>query len=73
MTASFEKPAITLVDDRDMAQEVDPEKRGAVYTIDDIRVVGISDEDAAFYQSYTPEMRKRVIRKVRDTFHSLRV
>lgn len=32
--------------------------------IDGIRVLGLSQDDADFYASYTPEQRKRVVRKV---------
>lgn len=61
-TEPFEKPDIVMVDDR---EERDTEKVRTVQTIDNIRVLGLSEEDAQFYQSYTTEDRKRVIRKVR--------
>jgi hypothetical protein len=60
---SYDKPDIVMVDDRDMARD-DHEKAPVVHTIDNMRVLGLSEEDAEFYNSYTPEMRKRVIRKV---------
>ncbi|KAH7123322.1 major facilitator superfamily domain-containing protein [Dactylonectria estremocensis] len=47
--------------DRDMN---DPEKSTHVHTIDNIRVLGLSDEDADFYANFSPAQRKQVIRKV---------
>lgn len=32
--------------------------------IDNIQVLGLTPEDASFYQSFTPEQRKTVLRKV---------
>ena len=56
----IEKPEVTLVNDR----EADVEKKGQVHLIDNVRVLGLSEEDATFYRGYTPEERRRVIRKV---------
>lgn len=61
----FEKPEITMVDDIDMDSKiVDHEKAPKARTIDNIRVLGLSDQDAEFYDSTTPEQRKTIIKKV---------
>jgi hypothetical protein len=59
-TPIVEKPEVTLADDR----ENDVEKTRQVHMIDNVRVLGLSEEDATFYRSYTTEERRRVIRKV---------
>lgn len=59
----LEKPDIVMVDDREDAASV-TEKARNVYTIDNMRVLGLSEEDAAFYNSVTPEQRKRITHKV---------
>lgn len=56
-----EKPDIVMVDDREAP---DAEKAKVIHTIDNIRVLGLSEEDAQFYNSYTPKDRKRITRKV---------
>ncbi|KAL8310287.1 hypothetical protein RB597_010216 [Gaeumannomyces tritici] len=57
--------------DQDTVEQIDnasqdnsPDKAPVARTIDNMRVLGLTDEDAEFYASYTPEQRKRVIRKV---------
>ncbi|KAK4032961.1 putative transporter-like protein 24 [Parachaetomium inaequale] len=42
----------------------DGEKAAAVHIIDNFRVLGLTDDDAAFYNNFSPERRKRVMRKV---------
>lgn len=62
---SFEKPEIIMVDDIDMnSKVVDHEKAPKARTIDNIRVLGLSDEDADFYHGATLEQRKIIIKKV---------
>lgn len=55
-----------MVDDKEMDRDHnDPEKSAQVHTIDNIRVLGLSDADADFYANFSPAQRKKVIRKVR--------
>ncbi|KAH6887432.1 major facilitator superfamily domain-containing protein [Thelonectria olida] len=42
----------------------DAEKATHVQTIDNIRVLGLSNDDAEFYKSYTPAQRKKIMHKV---------
>lgn len=61
----LEKPEIVMIDDMDLDRKVpDAEKATNVRTIDNIRVLGLTDDDAEFYNNTTPEQRKRIIRKV---------
>jgi hypothetical protein len=54
-----------MVDDIDTDRKTpDHEKAPQARTIDNIRVLGLSDEDAEFYNNTTPEQRKQIIRKV---------
>ncbi|KAJ4308180.1 hypothetical protein N0V84_012250 [Fusarium piperis] len=54
-----------MVDDMDMECTVpDQEKAPQPRAIDNIRVLGLSDEDADFYNNTTVEQRKTIIRKV---------
>jgi hypothetical protein len=63
--AKSEKPDIVLVDDRDaLAANHDLEKSSQVRIIDNFTVLGLSEEDAAFYDSFTEKQRKQIIRKV---------
>ncbi|KAL7905818.1 hypothetical protein GGI35DRAFT_459436 [Trichoderma velutinum] len=64
-TAKVDKPDIVMVDDRDEHTNHDMEKSAQVKVIDDIPVLGLSEEDAAFYNSITEAQRKKIIRKVR--------
>lgn len=63
---SGDKPDIVHADDKaDMVDEnafdkAAPEAR----TIDGFHVLGLSDDDVEFYNNYTPEQRKRTMRKV---------
>lgn len=42
----------------------DSEKAPAVHVIDSFRVLGLTDEDADFYNGFSQERRKRIMRKV---------
>lgn len=64
-SAIIEKPEIELVDDR----EDDVEKTRRVHLIDNIRVLGLNEDDAAFYNSYSVEERRRITRKVSVILH----
>lgn len=59
-----DKPDIVMVDDRDDTNH-DIEKSAQVKVIDNIPVLGLSEEDAAFYNSITEAQRKKIVRKVR--------
>ncbi|KAL7814927.1 MFS general substrate transporter [Trichoderma aethiopicum] len=64
-SAKFEKPEIVLVDDRDaLPANHDLEKSSQIRIIDNFTVLGLSGEDAAFYNSFTEKQRKQIIRKV---------
>lgn len=60
-----DKPDIVMVDDRDDTNH-DIEKSAQVKVIDNIPVLGLSEEDAAFYNSITEAQRKKIVRKVRQ-------
>ncbi|TID00372.1 putative transporter [Colletotrichum higginsianum] len=62
--SAMEKPEIDFVDDREADDRSDAEKGPVVRTIDNIRVLGLSEDDAQFYANFTPEQRKRTTRKV---------
>lgn len=69
-----DKPDVIMVDELDRAQTVDDdEKARQIHLIDEIRVLGLSAEDASFYNSVTPEQRKRITRKVRRSEISSRI
>lgn len=61
---STEKPEIVLVDDNRDASDDVPEKAPHARVIDSFHVLGLTDDDVHFYDSYTPEQRKRTMRKV---------
>jgi hypothetical protein len=65
--ARIEKPEIVMIDDKDDIPTNDIEKTAQVRIIDSIHVLGLSEDDAAFYNSITQDQRKRIIRKVRNT------
>lgn len=62
--STTDKPEISFVDDREDDARSDSEKAPAVRIIDDVRVLGLSEDDAEFYANFTPEQRKKTIRKV---------
>ncbi|KAH6658015.1 major facilitator superfamily domain-containing protein [Truncatella angustata] len=53
-----------MVDNRDADNRSDAEKGPVVRTIDNIRVVGLTDDDATFYDNFGPDNRKKLVRKV---------
>jgi len=60
-----DKPDIIEVDNRSLERDAaDHEKATAIHTIDNIRVLGLSNGDADFYNSHTEKQRKSIIRKV---------
>jgi hypothetical protein len=60
---SAEKPDITMIDDRSI-DRADAEKGQNIRTIDNFRVLGLTDDDVDFYENFSDEARKRVVRKV---------
>jgi hypothetical protein len=62
MATPIEKPDITMVDDRSV-DRIDAEKGPNIHTIDNIRVLGLTDDDANFYLSFPEEARKKIFRK----------
>lgn len=63
--AKTDKAEIVMIDDKDELPTNDIEKTGQVRIIDSIPVLGLSEDDAAFYNSMTQDQRKRIVRKVR--------
>ncbi|KAF4468799.1 inner membrane transport yfaV [Fusarium albosuccineum] len=60
-----EKPDVVMVDDMDLdVKHGDAEKATQVREIDNMRVLGLTDEDADFYNNTTPEQRKTIIKKI---------
>lgn len=65
--AKIEKPEIVMIDDKDeIPTNNDIEKTAQVRIIDSIPVLGLSEDDAAFYNSVTQYQRKKIVRKVRS-------
>ena len=59
------KPEIFRVEDVSVERDgADIEQSSQIHLIDSIRVLGLSDDDADFYNSYTTAQRNRVTRKV---------
>lgn len=65
-STAIEKPDIVMVDDRSSINKPADAEKGTsqIHTIDNIRVLGLSQEDAEFYQNYTKAQRKKITRKV---------
>ena len=59
-----DKPEVEMIDQADTAMVEDLEKVAAVRVVDNFQVLGLSDEDADFYNNYTPAQRARTKRKV---------
>lgn len=59
-----DKADIAMVDDRSVEHGDPDDKHNASRVIADIHVFGMSDEDADFYETFGPERRKKLIRKV---------
>jgi hypothetical protein len=68
MTYKNEKPDVVMVDDAHI-DNVNLEKAPTVRQIDDYQVLGLSQEDADFYNSFTPKMRKKLMHKVKEAKH----
>lgn len=65
--AKIEKPEIVMIDNKDeIPTNNDIEKTAQVRIIDSIPVLGLSEDDAAFYNSVTQYQRKKIVRKVRN-------
>lgn len=65
MADRMEKPDVVMVDDLSVKNpSSDNEKAPQARTIDNIRVLGLTHEDADFYNNFTPKQRKTVINKV---------
>lgn len=65
--AKPDKAEIVMIDDKDEIPSNDIEKTAQVRIIDSIPVLGLSEDDAAFYISITQDQRKRIVRKVRKS------
>lgn len=63
--AKTDKAEIVMIDDKDEIPTNDIEKTTQVRIIDSIPVLGLSEDDATFYNSITQGQRKKIIRKVR--------
>ncbi|EGX90923.1 MFS transporter, putative [Cordyceps militaris CM01] len=61
--STADKPDMIMIDECERVAG-DAEKGPQIHVIDTIRVLGLSDEEADFYNSVTPEMRQKIIRKV---------
>lgn len=59
-----DKAEVTMIDDTNV-DDVNLEKAPTVRVVDNYQVLGLSQEDADFYNSWTPPMRKKLMHKVR--------
>lgn len=59
-----DKPDISMVDNRSIEEGDRPEKQSASRVIANIHVLGLTDEDAEFYESYPLEKRSKLVSKV---------
>lgn len=66
MSAQEKKPEVAVIDDKDIHAGKDGLKGSTMRKIGDMRVLGLSQEDAKFYEEYCPEERKKLVRKVRN-------
>ncbi|KAI1855759.1 hypothetical protein JX265_012204 [Neoarthrinium moseri] len=60
---SDEKPEVVMMD-RNVDSRSDAEKAPVARTIDNIRVLGLTDDDAEFYSEFGAANKKKLIRKV---------
>lgn len=60
----IEKPDIILVENAMKDDLENPEKAPQVLTVDGYHVLGLTEEDAEFYNNYSPEQRRRTRHKV---------
>lgn len=63
-----DKPDIMMIDDVRPGHEDNIEKSTQIRVMDTFHVIGLSDDDANFYNNYTPEQRARTKRKVGAVF-----
>lgn len=66
-----DKPDISMVDNRSIEEGDRPDKQSASRVIANIHVLGLTDDDAEFYESFPPERRSKLVRKVVSGFDSL--
>lgn len=63
-----DKPEIMMVNDREEDGRSDAGKGlSSVRTIDNIRVIGMTADDASFYEGFSDKDRKQMVRKVRSS------
>lgn len=67
-----DKPDISMVDNRSIEEGDRPDKQSASRVIANIHVLGLTDDDADFYESYPPERRSKLVRKVVSDVDTLR-
>ena len=63
MTPLGEKPDIAMMEDPGL--DASPEKAPAIRMVDTFHVLGMSDDDANFYNDFSEAQRKKVKHKVR--------
>lgn len=63
MASPNDKAEVVMIDDT-MVDNGNLEKAPTVREIDSYQVLGLSQEDADFYNSWTPQMRKKLMHKV---------
>jgi hypothetical protein len=59
-----DKPDVIMVDDARNDGADHSEKAAQIRVVDTFHVLGLSDDDADFYNNYTPEKRARTKRKI---------
>lgn len=60
-----DKPEIMMIDRKDTdSRSVAEEKGPVVRNIDNIRVLGLTDDDASFYDAFGADNRKKLLHKV---------
>lgn len=59
-----DKPDISMVDNRSMEDDDRTDKQGTSRVIANIHVLGLTDDDADFYENFPLERRKKLVRKV---------
>jgi NAD kinase len=62
--SKMDKAEIVMIDGKDDVPTNDIEKTAQVRIIDSIPVLGLNEDDAAFYNSITQDQRTKIIRKV---------
>lgn len=60
-----------MVDNRSIEEGDRPDKQSASRVIANIHVLGLTDDDAEFYESFPPERRSKLVRKVVSGFDPL--